>query len=169
MTNKRIFMSLNLSLKKMDSKYLIPIMVCLLVMTASATAGGPCNHDKDCDTGEVCQGNSCMDTCTTDADCPDCGGKCVGGVCYRDGSANCEPIIGEVIPIEPMPNPADLIGAGGVDPSDLIAPGGGMGEVQPLDPDMSPEPQAGQDMTLIYLGIIAVLVILVALLFMKKK
>ncbi len=154
----------------MDSKILIPVFLCILMLSVSAKDGDPCSSATDCDTGEWCEAARCKYyPCSSNADCPECG-VCAGGVCYRDGGCVPGGNIGTVIPIEPIPNPADII-IPGVDPSDLIAPGG-MVEAQPLDPGNSeamPPDVREMDMTPIYIGAIIVLIIIVAILFMKKK
>jgi hypothetical protein len=51
--------------------------------TCDAVAGpirtGACNLSSDCDVGFVCQGNSCVQACHSDADCTE-GGACIGEI-----------------------------------------------------------------------------------------
>jgi len=134
----------------MDPKYLIPVLLFIMMVTVSGKDGDPCTSASDCDPGEWCEAYKCKYySCSTDADCPTCG-RCVGSVCYRSGNENCganQPIVGEIMPLDPDST-----------------------EQPPAEPGPEPAGQAQQqDMTLVYLGIIALLVIVVVVLAVKRK
>jgi len=103
-----VFLLRKALVKSMKKLILVMVSCLILLSIVSAIENAPCQIMADCDAGEWCEAARCKYyPCQTSADCPECG-KCAGGVCYRDGScvpgqtpSGGNPIIGEVIPLDP--------------------------------------------------------------------